>query len=400
MLSSNLNTVSKEVNQVIIDLLIQSPFYGRLLSKTVKVIHPKYFGISLNQENSQVFQLCINPSFWKNSLKGDSEKQTLQLRKIAFKKQVIHFIFNHDGLFHDFENNAFFILAAELVASQYLDDESSFKHLFNSLDKLELQPFKPLIYYYHSILDNFKNKNFEKVIDLNDSQFDYWKNWKEQPINSETALKWQFRKDFILNAFQSRESHSHTFPPLTLYLNELENENSKPINWKRILHLFCNSSNQTKIANTIHKKSKRYGTFPGTRIRKHSRILIALDSSGSINEPALEIFFNEIHLLWKQNTEIRILECDTHIHKNYEYKGKKLESVKGRGNTDFNQPIQYANEKYQPDALIYFTDGFGPKPRIKSKKPLLWVIHHDGIKKESKAWEELPGRKVRMLSNV
>ena len=115
-----------------------------------------------------------------------------------------------------------------------------------------------------------------------------------------------------------------------------------------------------------------------------------------MNADDLNLFFKEIHQLWKQKAEIKVVECDSVIQKEYNYKGILPKVVAGRGNTDFNAPILFSNEVFQPDALIYFTDGFGMKPKLKSIKPLLWIINKNGIKIHSKAWNDLPGRKIKM----
>jgi predicted metal-dependent peptidase len=399
MNDSGSNIILRELEQVIIDLLIRTPFFGRLLAKTVKVVDSKYFGVSLISHSQQTVQLCINPDYWNLLLKGDNEILNPQLRRTILKKQVIHFIFDHDLQFHEFKDKTLFILAAELVVNQYLEEkEKKLMPLANIFQDLEFPSFKTLGYYYQFISEKNDDKNYKKLIDLNAKHFEYWKTWEKQLTKLDKELDWHFRKQFILESFSSKQPtfDSAISAPLIEYLDHLKNETLIPINWKRILRLFCNCSNRTKLVNTIHRNSKRYGTFPGTRIRKQSRILVALDTSRSIKAADLKLFFKEINLLWKQKAEIKVVECDTHIRQEYNYEGAALKAVKGRGNTDFNDPIQYSNEKYHPDALIYFTDGFGPKPRIKSIKPIIWVINRDGIKIHSKAWNDLPGRKVKM----
>ncbi len=401
MINSNGSPILKEVNQVIIDFLIHAPFFGRLLAKSVKIIDQNCYGISFIFFDYQTIRLCINPKYWQNYLKGDNEKQTLQLRKIALKKQLLHFIFKHDSLIGDFENPDIFILSVEIVANQYLEENEQIIHplISNLFPNQKLLPFKKVQYYYKLISENLNSADLKNSIDFQSKQFDYYKNWKKHQIpKSDIEMESHFRRQFILSPLKSEASLKEGIlpAPLISYLHLLKDNNQQPINWRRVLRLFCNNGNQTKLVNTIHRPSKRYGTFPGTKVRKQTRILVAVDTSGSVEEGTLKLFFNEIHHLWKHGTEIIIVECDTIIHRKYEYKGAPPDIITGRGNTDFNEPIRFSNEIFQPDALIYFTDGFGPKPRIKSKKPILWVINKNGIKRDSKAWNELPGRKIIM----
>ncbi len=397
----NTSSILKELDQVIIDLLIQTPFFGHFFAKTIKTIDPLCFGISIALFNQESVQLFVNPDYWQNHLKSGDRKKTLELRKMILKKQLIHFIFNHDMQIQDFENETIFIVAAEFTINQYLKQEEQLTAFDSSLyfPDLNSKPFKKLRHYYNTLSKKLNINNINEVIGLETRYFDFYKNWKNQPVTEQDKeLNWYFRKKIILDSFLSENSNAGKTlaTPLFSYLNQLKKETYRSINWKKIVRLFVNSSNRTKLTNTIHRSSKRFGTFPGIRIRKQSRLLVAVDTSGSINEDSLTHFFSEIHQLWKQKNEIRILECDTIIQREYNYEGVPPKVITGKGNTDFNEPIRFSNEVFHPDALIYFTDGFGPSPRIKSLKPILWVINNDGIKRHSKSWNDLPGRKVKM----
>jgi len=394
---SDKNLILKELDQVIIDLLIQQPFFGRLLAKMVKIIDPKYYGISINSFNQEAVQLKVNPEYWNHFLKDGNDKQTFEIRKNALRKQLLQFIFNHDLEIQGYEKKAIFIIAAELFANQYLEDRKMQNLLFENFPKIDFTTFKTLQNYYKIFRENFDEKQITSFLDLNSRHFEFLKNWKKVSSISEKGLEKYFRRQFILKSLPDNLVTDLNLPnPLAEYLNQLKNNDHSPINWKKMLRLFYNNSNRTKLSHTIRRKSKRYGTFPGIKIRKQSKLLVALDTSGSINNSELVLFFSEINHIWREKSEIKIVECDTHIRQNYNYEGIPPIEVKGRGNTDFNEPIQFANEKYKPDALIYFTDGFGPTPRIKSSKPILWVITDGGIKTHSKVWNNLPGRKVKM----
>jgi len=174
-------------------------------------------------------------------------------------------------------------------------------------------------------------------------------------------------------------------------------EDMKPrFNWRRLLRLFATSSNSTFVKNTIRRPSKRYGTVPGIKVKRRNRLLLVIDTSGSIQQSELLEFFSEIYFIWRQGAEIRIVECDTAIHKTYNYRGIPPDNIHGRGGTAFNAPIQYGNEVYQPDALLYFTDGFASVPSIIPRYPVLWIISSNGLKENERIWDELPGKKLKL----
>jgi predicted metal-dependent peptidase len=166
------------------------------------------------------------------------------------------------------------------------------------------------------------------------------------------------------------------------------------VNWRRILKLFANSSSRTKVRNTLRRPSKRYGTNPGIQVKKKQKVLIAIDTSGSIQMDELKEFFNEVYHIWKQGAQVKVVECDTIIHQTYNYRGKTPEKVSGGGGTAFEAPIKYANEEYRPDALVYFTDGYGSNPNIKSNCPILWLLSKNGS--DVSYISDFQGRKVKM----
>ncbi|MEO1652508.1 MAG: VWA-like domain-containing protein [Bacteroidota bacterium] len=178
------------------------------------------------------------------------------------------------------------------------------------------------------------------------------------------------------------------------YLNEFESSLNPSVNWRRVLRIFSNSSSRTRIRNTLKRPSKRYGSNPGIKVRKKQKLLVAIDSSGSIKTEELQDFFNEVYHIWQQGAEIQIVECDVKIHQSYTYKGQNPSLVLGGGGTSFEAPIEYANLHFRPDALIYLTDGYGPKPGILSNCPILWLISREGAKLEY--LQAFQGRKLKM----
>jgi predicted metal-dependent peptidase len=170
------------------------------------------------------------------------------------------------------------------------------------------------------------------------------------------------------------------------------------VDWRRVVKLFSESSSKTKVRNTMKRPSKRFGTVPGIKIKKLKKLLVAVDTSGSVGKPDLEDFFGEIYHLWRQGAEVKVVECDTKIQREFDYRGKTPDFVLGRGGTDFNEPIRFANSVYQPDGLIYFTDGFAPRPATAPRCPLLWVITKNGLRPDCDEFKMLPGRKAKLVS--
>ena len=104
-------------------------------------------------------------------------------------------------------------------------------------------------------------------------------------------------------------------------------------------------------------------------------MVVAIDTSGSISDEELEIFFSEINGIYKQGADITILESDAEVKRFYPYKGKIPKSVQGGGGTSFEPVMQWLKKtgrKY--DGCIYLTDGFAEAPETKPSCRLLWVV--------------------------
>jgi len=180
------------------------------------------------------------------------------------------------------------------------------------------------------------------------------------------------------------------------WIHQILDRKKASLNWRRVLRLFASTSCRTYIKSTIKRASKRYGSVPGIKVKRKQKMLVAIDTSGSVSNEDLKRFFQEVHHIWKQGVEVMVVECDVEIHNKYLYKGRAPDKINGRGGTAFNAPIEFANTEYHPDAIVYFTDGYAPPPKAKSRKPILWLISQEGIHPKDQAWQLLPGRIAKM----
>jgi len=181
---------------------------------------------------------------------------------------------------------------------------------------------------------------------------------------------------------------------LLQYLDDLIASLRPSVNWKRQLRQFAANGEKSFIETTLKRRSKRFGTFPGTKIKTECKVLVAIDTSGSVDNESLAEFFSEIHWIHKSEAEVQIIECDYDVGKIWDYKGKFPGEVTGRGGTSFDPPINYANEIYKPDCLIYFTDGEAPQPP-KCNCPIMWLISKNQGR-SAEDMEDFQGIKIKM----
>ncbi|SFV90477.1 Sll7028 protein [hydrothermal vent metagenome] len=125
------------------------------------------------------------------------------------------------------------------------------------------------------------------------------------------------------------------------------------------------------------------------------RIVIAIDTSGSIDQEMIGLFLSEVSAIMQQypNYEIDIITADAKVqsHKTY-LPGEPLAyEVSGGGGTDFRPVFEYIEREISyPTLLLYFTDGMGTFPMQEPGYDLVWVMS------EAK---EVPFGEVLMLEN-
>jgi predicted metal-dependent peptidase len=430
-----------EVAKTSIQLMLKETFYGHFFTSILKDVSERTESIATTLGSNNMIKLIVNPNYWDNILKvpGD-EKATKDLRYGAIKHQILHIVFKHALRFPEFGNKKLFGIASDLAANQYIQSDQLTEDAIRMEDfpEFELTRGNSIDYYYKRLAEELEDmqqdnrggaapsddpneqdqggENTDQVPSLNQAQqrlkdlmenenneqLDQHKFWDEfeKLSSAEQKMIDAAINESIVNSVSRIKSKEYGNLPAGLqeYINLLVDSLKPNINWRRVLRIFTASSSRTRLKNTIRRPSKRYGTNPGIKIQAKQKILVAIDTSGSVNQNELKEFFGELYYIWKQGAEIYVVECDTAIHNHYPYKGLPPEVVSGRGGTDFNAPITFANEEYFPDAIVYFTDGYAGAPEVISRRPILWMVTHQGI--DANTWDFLPGRKVKMAQQL
>lgn len=441
------STILEQVSKTTIQLLLKEPFYGHFFTGLLKDVSPKVSTMAVGATPNKMVKLYVNPTFWTDVL------VTPEFRYGVLKHEILHIVFKHITSMKKYPNKRIFNIAADIVVNQFIERYQLPEGvvLLEQFHELWLEKNKDVGYYYDKLLKAWhdmtnnpitkkteskssgdmeldipkekssNSNNSDKSKKSSDSKnvsggckrlaelmsdknwalemHSLWEEEFEKMSESERKIIDSLINDILGNAVNRVSSKGIGNLPLGLqeYIGKLMASLTPTVDWRRYLRIFAGSCMRTYIKNTIRRPSKRYGTTPGIKIKNRQKILVAIDTSGSINNKDLAEFFGELYHVWRQKAEIFVVECDTHIHKTYFYKGIAPEEIHGRGGTDFNEPIKYANEKYLADAIIYFTDGHAPIPTIKNRKPILWLISSEGIEPNSSTWNELPDRKIKII---
>lgn len=153
--------------------------------------------------------------------------------------------------------------------------------------------------------------------------------------------------------------------------------------WQRHLHRFL----QTALAredqsflppNRRHLWEERY--LPSVTQGARPRLVVAVDTSGSISAAQQDAFAAEIAALSGLCSELLLLTCDARIHETIQLNvfSSRLKSLTltGGGGTDFRPVFDYLRATQQrPDVLLYLTDGNGSYPDSAPREyPVLWCL--------------------------
>ena len=134
---------------------------------------------------------------------------------------------------------------------------------------------------------------------------------------------------------------------------------------------------------SFSRPSRREGAaiLPGLAGRE-ANLVVALDTSGSIDRNLLAEFADEVDALkGRIHARIALVFCDATIAPGSPLRFEPWESIElpadlvGGGGTRFTPVFDWAGrESVRPDALLYFTDAQGEFPDREPDFPVLWIV--------------------------
>lgn len=420
-ISSNLNALAAYVAHFLLTT-------DRQESRAVKTIQLRTDGINLS--------IVYNPDY-VNSL-SDEEKVGLLIHNI------LHIIYKHITRYKVSYDKSMFDIAADIIVNQQVE-QGGVKYIPKDSAKISdfphfnLKKGETLDYYYKTLYTELTklpkpdesdgqggndgstgqgdsnedksdnkgdddNNNGNNQSNLNSSQQrlkdlynqENLNDWVKEEGTDEAMLEFNI-DNRILGSYESLVRTRGTIPGFfTDMVNLIIKARTPVIDWKKQLKMFLSSSNVTKIKTTVKKVSKRFGTTPGIKIQRKTKIMVAVDTSGSVSIEDFEEFFSELKNIHKANKDILIVECDAAVGNVYNYNGKTPTKLSGRGGTSFQPVVDYINGgKYRPDCLIYFTDGYCTPPQS-LHVPTVWVLCSKGAEAGALIKAKFPGKVVKM----
>jgi predicted metal-dependent peptidase len=374
-------------------LMFDEPFYGLMLIGMNKELSEQIDTACVTRDNINT-KLMVNPEFWATL---DESTKTGVL-----KHELLHIAFFHLLNMDGFPDRKLYNVAADLEINQYIEDKYKGEK-WDGLEihkepfaKLNLEPKQGTKYYYSILQEEIENNpegDVSKFMENMDPMHELWEAFDGLSDAEKKLIAKQIDHQLKEIADQVQKSRGTIPGELKDYVLGLFEMEEPVLDWKAYLRRFNGMSQKILTKKTRRKPSRRYPSNPALKVKPKKRTLVAIDTSGSVNNEELKEFFNEIYHMYKTGTEVTVVECDAEIQREYEYNGK-LEEIKvaGRGGTDFEPVMVYLKEhQHKFQNLIYFTDGECSAPETKPMKPILWV--HSS---RSPINEELPGVKIKI----
>ena len=168
------------------------------------------------------------------------------------------------------------------------------------------------------------------------------------------------------------------------------------INWRNVLSGFRASILTTQRKLTRMRPNRRTGFENMGSIRRFdTKVLVAVDVSGSISSSDLSYFYGVVNSAFRYGfTAVDVLQFDAGVRVVQSLRKVVRDiAVLGRGGTSFQEPIDYAHENGY-DGLVILTDGYAPEPVLPDnlRCKLVWVCNDRESYEHAHRWMERTGR--------
>jgi predicted metal-dependent peptidase len=151
--------------------------------------------------------------------------------------------------------------------------------------------------------------------------------------------------------------------------------------WRALLARYM--MNAARDDYSFQRTSRREGEAMMPRLYSQSvRVVVVMDTSGSISEDELREFLSEVDALKAQvRADVTLHACDDKLADGGPWRFAMWETlalpegVFGGGGTDFRPVFEWLDTgETLPDLLVYFTDAEGRFPVREPRYPVVWLV--------------------------
>ena len=416
-----INNKTDELAKASKDLMLKEPFYGLFLIMLNKQWNNRAVPTAGVSRQGINYQLYINENFW-NKL---STNQHIGL----LKHELLHIAFFHITDYEHLTDKEIANIAMDIEINQYIDKDflPPGPQLPESYPELKLEAKKGTQYYYDKLMQgktagNCPNLNamlaagaicipgdgapgdqpvggqMVKIrakgggqIEVQLPDHSTWGEFKDLDEATKKLIRTQTGHILSEVADQVAKSRGTVPGEMAEIIKRIAIVEEPKFNWRGYLRRFVGGSTKTFTKMSRSKPNFRFQENPGLKHKTRRKILVAIDTSGSVSTNELKEFLGEMNHIHRTGTEIMLVQCDSAIHHKEKFDPKKDLEIHGRGGTSFTPVTDYYDANFRKyNCLIYLTDGEAPAPD-KCRGPVLWVMSS-----QSQINEDLQGLVIKL----
>jgi predicted metal-dependent peptidase len=155
--------------------------------------------------------------------------------------------------------------------------------------------------------------------------------------------------------------------------------------WRQVFRRLMSNANASMIKVTRARESNRFTGSEGTKLRRLKRIMVAVDTSGSITKEQIAEFFAEVDRIVKSAGEVVVVLFHHVPYGHFKYKLGMMKNAENRkrapevqsGATSFRTLFPWIKQYKDPiDGIVVLTDGFGdhPLPQDRPRCMVVWAL--------------------------
>jgi len=360
--------LDSKISQAKAKLLVEYPLFGTIASKIELVLND-----DIQAFKSDGIKLEYNSDF--------IESLSISEMEFVFANSAMHASLAHEKRKNN-RSSWLWQMATDLAINDML--------VQNGMDRPDLAQYRKRFegMYAEEI---YAELNSDIFSDVNSDSFDESSQSSEVNGLEESSVYNNLQKE-LTQEIQQAQQLFEEFANATLLAEEKKGD--LPLHVERFFTLTCRGGidwrEELKYAidrfykddYTLMPPNKKFlyaGIYLPSSTSQRFKLVVAVDSSGSVDEELLNTFLSELNFLMSTipNYEIDLLICDDKIqeHKTF-YGGDILElNLSGGGGTDFRPVFTYIEENlYDIKLLLYFTDLDGVFPSEVPNYDVKWIV--------------------------
>lgn len=349
-----------------------SPLYGTIFMYVHKVETYSMPTMAVGSKDGVDISLFYNPDFIRRITSGKAENS--DPLTAVLKHEALHLLLHHiERQKHYNYSGRGYNIAADLAINSHI---SGLPEGCIYAKQFELPDHQSSEWYYEALKKKAEEDGMsleEMIIKFGYDTIDDHSMWG----SCESDIIKEKIRALAKKAIEAQESRGWGSESGNL-VQQIIAANKPVVNWKTELRYFIEQFIRIGRVSTRMRPNRRFGYInPGSKRDYRARLLVAIDTSGSVPDEELQEFLTEVNGMIN-HIQVDLIQFDTEIHGEVQEFTTKIKrfTFQGRGGTNFRPPIEFADQgKY--NGLIMLTDGYcdyPPKPKCR----VMWALTKAG----------------------